>query len=307
MFYNFDEKIGNVYPTRMALPDWFGTLSIDTFNRIKKLVIVAAVDEINVVGDYNENDLLNSEVYNEPATLDYDAVLSWANQNIPIEEPDVLEWMVEATALNAYMWARAREYARAGSLFVAASGDPYIPGVRIEDLYFTKETGNAVATKGYCVIVTPQGKFNCSVPGKRTITTKNILAWAYSLRAYIKQWLGGILKFKDIAINPSSRIGFVNMGGLVAPLFIGHQPSRRAFRNIVEMSITTDKAQTVTVTGRAPTDYSVSYFSFKANLREGQNVIKYKIRGLFGVPPMVIEIQPQDQTKTALDYYKVYP
>ena len=305
--YNFPEKFRGAYSTRMELPDWFFNFSIDTLNRVKKLGILAGGVEVNTVGEYDEKEILDSGNFGEPATLDYDKVLAWAKQDIPLDQPDVVEWMVEATAAGAILMARAREYERAGSYMLTASDDANIPGVRVEDIYYRKERGTDVASRGYAVIITPQGNFNVPVPGKQTVITKNILAWGSVIRAYIVQWIGALIKWKDLAINPQSRIGFANTSGLVAPLFIGHQASRRAFRNIVEMSVTTNKSQTMRINFRSPTDYTVVYGSLNIPLREGQNVVKFKIRSLFGVPPMVVELQPEDRTNTALDYYKVYP
>ena len=145
------------------------------------------------------------------------------------------------------------------------------------------------------------------MPGKTSVIGKSILGWAGVLKAWIKQWVGALLKWKDIAINPQNRIGFANVGGLVAPQFIGHQASRRALRNIVEMSITTNKPQTVRLTFRAPTDYTATLASANIKLNEGQNVLRFKVRSIFGVPPMVVELQPENNTQCALDYYKVYP
>jgi len=305
VLYNFAEKVGNVYPTRMEMPDWF---TLDTLNRIKRLGIFAKVEEVKRVGDFTEEDILDSGGFGEPKTLVFDKVLEWAKANVPVEtEPDVVEWMVEATAINAYLLACANEYERAGSFMLVCCDDAYIPGVSVEDIYFASETGGTVAQRGYSVVVTPQGNFNCPVPGKQTIVTKNILAWAAVVKAYIKQWTGVLTKFKDLVVNPQSRIRFPNASGLTGPLFFGHQASRRAFRNIVEMSVTTDKPQTITVTARSPTDYTSTLFSFKQSLQSGQNVIRFKIRSLFGVPPMVMQIDTENGTNACLDYYTVYP
>lgn len=305
--FNFPDEFLNAFSTRMQLPDWYYKFSVDTLNRLKALGVIVGGFEIKRAGDFNENDILSSGQFGEPATLDWDTIYEHFKKEIPIDEPDVVEWMIDATAASAVLLARCNEYERAGSMLLSCCDDPYIPGVRVEDIYFARDQGSVVASRGQAVVVTPQGNFNCPVPGKTSITTKNILAWACVLKAWIKQWVGALLKWKDLAVNPASRIGFANVGGMVAPQFFGHQASRRAFRNIVEMSIMSDKPQTVKLTYRAPTDYSAVLGSASVKLNEGQNVLRFKVRSIFGVPPMVVELQPENGTKCVLDYYKVYP
>jgi len=314
-FYNFPDEVRSpitgeqVLPTRVELPDWYRV----SVGNVRRFTVLVSVDRIARVGDFRTDDLMTSQYFGEPLFDRPSALFDHFKNEIPFDEPDVVEWMLYATANNAWNLARASEYERSGSLFIAKSDDPYIPGLRIEDIYFRSETGTTVAERGYAVVVTPNGNIDVPVPGKKTIITPNLLGWASVSVAYYYQWVGTLIKFKDLTKNPESRIGFPISFGvdgksyMVGPLFIVHEPSRRAFRNVVQMSITSDKPQTVTLTFRDVNDYTISYATLRLNVQSGQNEVQFKIRSLFGVPPMVVEIQPEDNTTTVLDYYKVFP
>ena len=303
MRYNFPfkKKVGDkvLYPTLMKLPDWY------TGERMVSATIIAK--SVTVVGAYNEDDILESPLHPDaPRTLDYYKVEKWVKSKFPIGD-NVVEWMRTATACNVITTARMEEYKRAGSMLIGASDDAYIPGVSVEDISFKSELGRTVGTRGYAVVQTPRGNFNVNVPGKATGIFSDLLAWGAVLESYIQQWTAVLLKFKDLAVNPQKKIGFPNYRGLVAPLFIGHEARIPFPINIVEMKVTTNKSQTLQLTARDPNDYTSEFFTDKFNLSSGENVIRFHVVGIPYVGPMVIQLQPEDNTNTSLDYYKVYP
>ena len=312
--FNFPEKLMTIndepiFPSRMEIPDWFIT---SLGSGIKRVGMLATLDKVEKIGDFVSEGILTSELFGEPEFDNPLALHDHFLKNIPVEtEDDVVEWMVYATTNNAWNLSVANEYERAGSLFLAKSSDPYIPGLSIEDLRYASETGETVANRGYAVVMTPQGNYNVPIPGKKTIITKNLLAWGAVTIAYIKQWVGVLAKFKELANNPQSRIKFptaVAQGGFMnGPLFIGHAPSRRAMRNFITVGITSSKDQTVRFVWRNPNDYTQVFATLNARVPAGQSQVNIKFRSLFGVPPMVVEVQPQDNVTTYLDYYKVAP
>lgn len=306
MLYNFPFKVrvaGEVvFPTVAKLPDWA------TNAAYRNAVAMPGKPEIKAVGPFSETGLGRApEFPDAPETMDWDTILSWVKDIAPIEEEQITEWMQTAAAANVICSRFMDEYKRAGSLVVTDAGDPYIPGVKVEDIKFVSELGRTVASRGYSVVSTPAGNFNVPVPGKATGVFKNILAWAAVLEAYLKQWVGVLMKFRELATNPQNRISFPSFRGLTAPVFFTHASSIPAPVNIAEFSISTDRPQTVVVRARSVDDYRDVLFEDKITLKEGQNVIQYPIFGFPVVPTMVIELQPEDNTKTILDYWTVYP
>jgi len=312
--FNFPEKLMTInnepiFPSRMEIPNWFIT---SLGSGIKRVGMLATLDKVEKIREFNSEGILTSELFGEPEFDNPLALHDYFLKNVPVEtEEDVVEWMVYATTNNAWNLSVANEYERAGSLFLAKSEDPYIPGLFIEDLVYASETGETVAKRGYAVVMTPQGNYNVPIPGKKTIITKNILGWGAAIKAYIIQWVGVLAKFKEIANNPQSRIKFPSAIGdgafMNGPLFIGHVPSRRALRNFITVGITSSKEQTVRFVWRNPYDYTQVFATLNVKVPAGQSETNIKFRSLFGVPPMVVEIQPEDNVTTYLDYYKVAP
>jgi len=77
--------------------------------------------------------------------------------------------------------------------------------------------------------------------------------------------------------------------------------------NIARFSISTNKPQTVVLRARNVNDYTDVMFEDRISLAEGQNEIEYPIFGFPVVPAFVVELVPEDMTKTILDFYEVLP
>ena len=306
VLYNFPFKMkiaGEiVFPTVAKLPEWA------TNTAYRNAVAMPGKPEISVVGPFSEIGLGRALGFEDaPETMDWDAILSWVKDIAPIEEEQITEWMQTAAAANVICSRFMDEYKRAGSLVIAKSGDPYIPGVKAEDLEFVPEKGMTVANRGYGVVSTPVGNFNVPVPGKAMGVFKNILAWGAVLESFLVQWTGVLMKFRELVTNPQNRISFPSFKGLTAPLFLTHSSSIPAPVNLAEFSISTDKPQTVVLRARNVDDYRDVLFEDKIKLQKGQNIVYSPIFGFPVVPAMVIELQPEDNTSTILDYWTAYP
>ncbi|RLG86311.1 MAG: hypothetical protein DRO39_03500 [Thermoprotei archaeon] len=210
-------------------------------------------------------------------------------------------------AANVVISARMEEYKRLGSSLVGASDDPFIPGLKVEDIRFRSERGRDVAARGYAVLETPRGSVNVPVPGKATAVFRDLLAWGAVLEAFLVQWTGVLLKWRELATNPGDRVAFPSFRGLAAPQFFVHSSSVPAPVNIARFSITTDRPQTITIRARNVNDYTDVMFEDRIQLGEGRNEVELPIFGFPVVPAMVIEIQPEDGAKTILDWYEVIP
>jgi len=306
VLYNFpfERKVAGktMFPTVAKLPKWA------TNAAYRNAVAMPGKAVVKVVGEYSEHGLGEPlEFPDAPKTLSWEETLDWVKEVAPLEEDQIVEWMHTATAANVMVSRFMEEYKRAGSGVVGVADDGYIPGVKVEDLRFRSERGRTVASRGNAVVVTPRGNFNVPVPGKATGIFKDILCFGAVLQAFLKQWVAVLLKFKELATNPSDRISFPSFRGLVAPLFFTHQSTFPSPVNLVEFSVSTDVQQKIVVRGRSVDDYRDVLFEDKIDLSRGQNVIEYPLFGFPVVPTMVIEIQPEDNTRTILDYWNVYP
>lgn len=306
MLYNFPFKVNvmgkTLFPTVAKLPEWAANPAY------RNAAVMTGAPTIKLAGPYREDGLGEPlEFHDAPKTTDWDKLVEYAKSVGPIDEPDIVEWMHTATAANVVISRVMEEYKRAGSSIVGTSNDAYIPGVKVEDIKFNPELGRTVASRGRATVVTPRGNFNVPVPGKATGVFKDILSFGAVLESFLKQWTAALLKFRELATNPQSRISFPSFRGLSGPLFFTHSASLPTPVNLAEFSISTNKPQAVIIRGRNVDDYRDVLFEDKIELAQGQNVILFPFFGFPAVPPMVIELQPADQTSTILDYWSAYP
>ena len=292
------------FPTVMKLPTWATPPVIG-----QKALVTVGPKSIGVVEPYSEEGLLGAPEFEDaPVTLEYGTIESYMKEIAPIGEAEIAEWMHSAAACNCVLSARMEEYKRAGSAIVAASDDPYIPGLKVEDLKVRSELAKTVADRGYGIVESPAGNFNCPVPGKATGVFPDLLCWSSVVEAFLVQWTSALVKFRELATNPSSKIGFINTRGLTAPLFFGHSSEMLPFPvNMVEMSVSSDKAQSLGMNARSTDDYTDIMFSDRFALSKGENLISFQTLGIPFVPPMVMELQPDNETSTILNYYRVSP
>lgn len=299
--FPFERKIGvkTCFPTVAKLPEWMA--------QYRTAVALPGKPSVKVVGSYSEEGLEQPLEGPAPSTMDWDAIEAWSREIAPIDDPSIVEWMYSAHAANTVISARMEEYKRLGSSLIGGSDDPYIPGLKVEDIKFRSELGRTVAGRGYAVLETPRGNVNVPVPGKATAIFRDLIAWGAVLESFLVQWTGVLLKWRELATNPSGRIAFPSFRGLVAPQFFVHSSSVPAPVNLARLSISTNKPQTVVLRARNVNDYTDVMFEDRISLAEGQNVVEYPIFGFPAVPAMVIELVPEDGAKTILDRYEVLP
>jgi len=315
--FNFRTKENGAISTRAELPNWsrrFSTLGRGSTGKFRQsfgrsLNNTATIRNVSTsrTGEYDESDIMSSGIHREPATLDYSMQERFFRDTVPVDdEPDVLDWMLPASSMLAHMSARANEYNKAGSNMAIATGDPKSPGVSLDNISFRADTGATVAGNGNAILNTPNGTVDVPVPGSTSIVQPNVLGWAAAPQAFNFQWLGAISKVRGLTINPSSTIGFPNVSGLAGPVYLQHQPSRNALRNDVTLDMSSSKSQTVTVTYRDVADYTNVITTASLSVPEGRSTSSLRLLGL-GLPPMVAEIQPEDQARTQLHNYSVVP
>jgi|APHM01.1.fsa_nt_gi hypothetical protein len=245
---------------------------------------------------------------NEPRTLSPSKLTNWARQYIPVEEePDCADWMVSAQAAVSTLKARSREYGRAGSMMNVAAGDPFTPGVNNGQMAFKSERGDNISNRGTAQIqLATNDTAEVKVPGSTKIVRPDFLGWGAGTEILQKQWTGSLMSIEELTANPSSPIGFANIGGETAPMFLGHVPSRPSVINRVSMGIQSSQQQTLDIKMRDSKNYTRVLNSFNVDVPKGSSRINFRTISL-SLSPMVTDISPQNGTQTVLTDYSVSP
>lgn len=241
-----------------------------------------------------------------PVEVETEAMLPRVREYAPTDGVEVVEWMQDSAADNAILDSIKADYERGGSLVFARSGDPAIPGLSVYDTYFPSVRGSTVASRGYAVLVTPYGNFNVPARGKLTLTMRDFLGWGAAPWVGGFQWRGVLMRWVELASTPiENRVGFLNSSGLVAPQFFRISTKRLPMATM-RLGLSSNKEQTVVVTGRDTADYGTVLFSADLNIPAGQSE---SVIRLFSLPmrPFAMEIQPSDGTSTVLDSLSVFP
>jgi len=221
---------------------------------------------------------------------------------------DVVEWMLLAAAENAVLSARVEEYNRLGSELISGSTDSYIPGLIVEDCRIRKEDVSTVRRRGYAIAETPRGNFNIPLLGKSPGIFRDLITWAsmYYLGPFV-QHNESLLKWKSLAETPIRQtVGFYrDIRGNSAPNFFVQRPTRPALTVRVRQRFSTDEDQTLTINFRDPTNYTRVVGSRSVDIARGESEVTYTVSAFPYCPPVIAEIQPEDNTQTKLEEFVV--
>jgi hypothetical protein len=301
----FREAFVRLYPTTIKLPLWvrpFALRSALSTLRVSDITVRHISQEFSLRG------LMRSPLRPDikPA-LHPEEVVPEVRAIAPIDGTEVVEWMQISAAENVVMQARIAEYNALGSQQVGQSGDSYIPGVVVEDIRFVSELGATVNSRGYGVASTPRGNFNVPNLRKSTGIFRDLLSWGSISWCGSVQWIGNLLKWKSLASTPIQQVvGFyMDYRGNVAPNFFVQQPTRPALTVTVRQIFESDDSQTLTLNFRDPSDYTRVLATKQFDIASGQSQVSFTLSAFPYVPPLIAEIQPQDNKQTKLDQYVV--
>ena len=312
IYRNVDGAVIRHYPTTLDMPLWAGSLTIKT--AIAGLRITAEEEiEVRRIGDFDPEavGIMRSPLRPDlPPTLDPKPVEEAMASEAPIDGREIVDWMIDAAVNNIMLAAREAEYNRAGSQLSSESGDAYIPGVRVQDVQFVSERAKTIIDRGFAIGRTGRGDFR--VPTRETAKKavgvfRDILSWGSISKIGAVQWVGNLLKWVDLARTPIERaIGFFrDRAGHVAPQFIEQVPPRPQLRVNVTIELSTDTSQDVVLRFRDPTDFTNIAGERTVNVPEGTNTVTFSMTAYPYVPPLVTEIQPQDNTQASINLYRV--
>lgn len=298
---------GRIYPTTLRLPLWARGLALGPAIRSFRV----SEPRVRVISPtfIKERGLTRALAFPgfRPA-LDPMDVLMQVKAERPLIPGEIVEWMQISGAENAVLQARAQEYNRLGSEIATKSGDPYLPGVSVQDVYFPSRTRGAdVRSLGYAIASTPRGDFRVPALGKSSGVFRDLISWGSAPKLYTGQWVGNLIKWISLAETPIRQtVGFYkDSKGNAAPNFFVQQPTRPALTVTVRQRISSDKEQTIGINFRDPTNYANVMGSKSVAVATGENEVVYSLSAFPYVPPTVAELQPQDGTSTKLEEYTV--
>jgi len=294
-----------IYPTEIRFPAWAGpsTLRLSLSRlRISEPIVSRISEKFTVKG--------LSRSYYRPdikETLDPREIFEKIVEEAPSDSREVVPWMHISAAENIVMHARIAEYNRLGSQVVGSSSDAYIPGVVVEDARFRSEPGRYVASRGYAIAYTPRGNFNVPNLRKGLGVFRDYISWGSISWTGSVQYCGNLLKWKSLAETPIRQaVGFyMDYRGNSAPNFFVQIPTRPALTVTVRQRFSSSDRQTLTVRFRDPTNYSNVVGTRQVDIAEGESQVTYTVSAFPYVPPLVVEIQPQDGIQTSLQEYVV--
>lgn len=259
---------------------------------------------------FSEHDLEKPEMIEWVKTaIDSSEVLESIRSEAPTDGNEVVEWMHFAAADMAIVSALSADYNRVGGRIRYASGDGYIPGVRCGRLRVQSVRGSAVRNRGYAIVYTPRGSFRVPVGGKTTYANRDILAWSTLPAAYRIQFVITLIQYTKLPKAPiNRRVRFASCHGRTAPIFVTCQTRVPSPIMVLKFGISSNKSQKLMIRGRGDSgSYEKVYFEDSLNVEQGQSEYEFVVSSFPMVPKMTIEFQPEDRTKTILDYIEVYP
>lgn len=270
---------------------------------------IASLEEVRIERIRPEPDLKGGLVRSRvlewiPVGLSTEDLLPTVRENAPTTEPDVVEWMQESAADMAVLEGMASEYARLGSVIDVQSGDPYIPGVSIPQMYVVSQSGYTVRDQGYARIRSPTAEYRCPLDNKLLIVEPKFLGWAFSNRGWAVQFRSVLMNWRELASTPvDQRVRFFGTDGFTAPHFFMATPPI-GMSHLIKVGLTSDQPQTVALTMRDPGDYTREIGSFSANFDGGESVMSARVV-MIPNQSYVLQIQPSDGVPTVLDSLSV--
>jgi hypothetical protein len=180
-------------------------------------------------------------------------------------------------------------------------------GLVVEDIKMESVTGVTVASRGYASVSTPRGNFNVPKMKKSPGVFRDLLTWGSISHIGGIQYTGNLLKWKSLAETPIKQtVGFyMDSAGNTAPHFFVQMPPRPALTVRARLVVESNDKQTLSITFRDPSDYTKALSTRKVDLQSGGNQVEYTLSAFPYVPPVVAEIQPENNKQTKLNEYTV--
>lgn len=240
--------------------------------------------------------------------LDTDTAMGDVRREAPTG-PDVAEWMQEAAAAEAVLDTYAQAVEASGGEVRWRSGDPYIPGVRVDrEFYAVSEPWGRVRDRGYGRVRTPCGEARVPVGGKALMTCRDFLGWGVLPGGYWIQWTLALLRWVKLPKLPvTRRTGVAIVYGRTAPFFAEWRPRAPLPLATLRLVAGSEKEQKLLVRARDASDYRRVLWEKELELDQGENEYVLGIWQLPFVAPQVLELQGQDGARLYVERLESMP
>jgi len=251
----------------------------------------------------------------------------------PTDGVEIVEWMQLSFGDSAVLEGLEKDYSACSTgtagkpRIVSANGDGFIPGVRLNGRFGTiggyNYYGSKVLEQGYLPVETKYGYFRIPVrrgeggwyKGEKWAGGKTVHGYKDLLVFGCVPWCGThqinvvLAVFDSIAKAPvTKRVRFASFYGLSCPLFFNVATRIPSPVCVMRIGITSDREQKIKIKGRGTEGvYHKVYFEDEFEVDKGENEVIYNVTGFPVVGEFTLELQPENNTKTVLDYLYVYP
>ena len=226
-------------------------------------------------------------------------------ERVPVDEVEVVEWMHSAAAVNAVLSAREAEYNKHSQVEMR-SGDAWIPGVRTSSMSFVRVSGYTFMSRGYGEVISPAGRVRVPRGSLVPIISSDFLGWAWAPpKNSWCQWYPALAEVRRLATRITSPVGFPNLYGRVAPLWVLQQPNKETERAEVVMLVDSNRSQRLRVAFRDPNNYTRIIDQGEIDVPAGRSEIRFTVASYPSVPPVVSQLSPEDNTETVLTRFEV--
>ena len=293
------------FPTRALLPPWTTRAAQAEGERRFDLGEIR-VSKLSPKFDIEELKLCRSSLFPHlPAALNSLDIQSTIEHEVPVDNVEIVGWMHDSAADNAILTARMEEYNKYSQI-VGRSGDGYIPGVRVSDIYFAKTRGYTVASERKGTLVTPRGRITIPLGGGNTLIASDLLAWGGIRSTSWIQYSCQALKWLRLAATPiTSSIGFPSFAGIVAPNFFLQKPDEEGKRARTSITMASNKSRRIPIVYRSSSDYTKVVDRASLPLDSGVNEISFIVASYPSVPTVVLHVKPEPETELVLREYRV--
>ena len=223
--------------------------------------------------------------------------------------PDVVEWMQEAAAANAVLDAYAQRCEEGGGELRWRSGDPYIPGVRVDrEFYAVSEPWWRVRDRGYGRVRTPYGEDRVPVGGKALFARGSFLGWGVLPRGWWIQWLLTLVRYVRLPRLPlRRRVHVALVHGRAMPFFAEWAPKAPLPLGTLRLVVGSERAQTIVLRGRSHGAYEDVIWEQSVDVEEGECEVVLGLMQLPFISRQAIELQCEDGVRSYVGLMEAAP
>jgi len=292
------ERNGQRYrPTRLELPSW---VTRDTMTEGVDSVDTSIDFNIERISSARPIDILRDSPLFPDVSKEFrtpNLIQEFTNRN-PSDGVEIVDWMHQSAAEAAVLSGWASEY-NENSQVTTATGDPTAPHdlIGVQDFNFEPTPGRNVASAGEATFNTPDGQVTIANNDAELVANPDNIGWGgVSADPGSYQWNGKVAQFKELGQTPiENPVRFPQFGGYSLPNLFNQAPPEASEQAEVTFNLSSNTDQRVRIAFRNPNDYSQRVAENTIMAPEGTSEVTFQIASAPEVPPLVAEMEPENQ------------